>query len=95
MSISIIKKPSAVLPLAMSFAAVALVVGHYAVYGNTHDPDEGAAAHIFQLLMLLQVPLILFYAVKWLPNKPRETLLVLACLAGLWIAAFAGVYFLT
>lgn len=95
MSISIIKKPSALLPLAMAFAAFVLVIGHFAVYGNTHDPDEGAAAHVFQLLMVLQVPLVAFYTVKWLPRNPREVLLVLALLAALWVAAFSGVYFLT
>jgi len=37
--------PSAYLPLAMSFAALATVLYHIAVFGAAHEADEGAAAH--------------------------------------------------
>jgi hypothetical protein len=48
----LIKKPSAYLPLAMSLAALILVLAHAAVFGITHDPNEGAAAHTRQILMV-------------------------------------------
>ena len=41
----------------MSLAALALVLGYVAVYGyrtSGQPQDEGAAAHLFQLLMVLQ-----------------------------------------
>jgi len=90
-----IKKPSALIPLAMSLAALGLVVGHALVYGIVHEADEGAAAHIFQLLMVAQLPIIAYFALRWLPRRPREALLVLALQAGAGLAAFAGVFFLT
>jgi len=46
-----LKQASAWLPLGMSLAALALVLGHAAVYGVVHEADEGAAAHIWQILM--------------------------------------------
>ena len=92
---SLLKEPSAYLSLAMALACLALVVGHFAVYGNLHEVDEGAAAHIFQLLMVAQVPIVGYFAIKWLPRSPTETVQVLAMWAAVVIAAFAGVYFLT
>lgn len=92
---SLLKEPSAYLSLAMALACLALVVGHFAVYGNLHEVDEGAAAHIFQILMVAQVPVVGYFAIKWLPRSPIETVQVLAMWAAVVIAAFAGVYFLT
>ena len=92
---TLLKKPSAALPIAMSLAGLAIVLGHAALYGTAHEADEGAAAHIFQLLMVLQVPLVGFFALKWLPRVPRQTLNVLTLQAGSALAAFAAVFFLT
>ena len=92
---SLIKQPSAILPVAISLAALALVLGHAAIYGVVHEADEGAAAHIFQLLMAAQVPLVAYFAFKWLPRVPGQTLRVLALQAGAALAAFAAVYWLT
>jgi len=89
------KQPSAFLPLAMSLAALALVLGHAAIFGVVHEADEGAAAHIFQLLMAAQIPLVAFFAIKWLPRAPRPALLVLALQVAAGFAAFAAVFFLT
>jgi len=81
--------------LAISLAALAIVLGHAAIFGVVHEADEGTAAHIFQLLMVAQVPIVAFFAVKWLPRAPRQTLQVLALQAGAALAAFAAVFFLT
>ena len=82
---TVIRQPSAYLPMAMSLAALATVVGYLALFGVDRQPDEGTAAHIFQLLMVAQVPIVAFFAIKWLPRAPRPTLYVLALqiLAGL------------
>lgn len=92
---AILKRPSAFLPLAMSLTALMVVLGHAAVYGVVHETDEGAAAHIWQLLIAGQVPLVAFFAINWLPQATRQTLLVLAMLAGATLANFAAVFFLT
>ncbi len=94
MNISIIKKPSAFLPLAMSFAALAVVLGHVAMYGGAREADEGTAAHLWQILMAAQVPVVAFFAIKWLPRTPRQALLVLALQAVAVLAALAPVFFL-
>ena len=94
MNISIMKKPSAFLPLAMSFAALATVLAHVAMFGAAREADEGTAAHIWQILMAAQIPIVAFFAIKWLPRTPRQALLVLTLQAGAALAALAPVFFL-
>jgi hypothetical protein len=53
---AIVKKPSALVPLVMSLAALADVVVSIAIFGVVHETDEGTAAHIWQLLMAGQMP---------------------------------------
>jgi hypothetical protein len=95
MSVTTLKQPSAFVPLAMSFAALAMVVGHAALYGVVREADEGIPAHIFQLLMAAQVPVVAVFAVKWLPRAPRQALHVLALQASAALAAIAAVFLLT
>lgn len=95
MNVPTMKQPCAFLPLAMSFAALAIVLGHAVLFGIVHEADEGTAAHLFQLLMAAQVPVVAFFAIKWLPRAPRQTQQVLALQAGVALTAIAAVYFLT
>ncbi len=88
------KQPSAFIPIAMSIAALVTVAYHIAMSGTAPEPDEGAAAHIWQLLMAGQLPVIAFYAIKWLPRTPGTALQVLAAQAGAALAALAPVYLL-
>jgi hypothetical protein len=95
-NLSLTRRPSAYLPVAMSLIALALVLGYVAIYGTQSNPqphDEGAAAHLYQLLMVLQGPIILFFALKWLPREPREALIVLALQGGAWCAALGTLFF--
>ncbi len=89
-----IKLPSAFLPLAMSIAAIMLVLGDITIFGVVRDADEGAAAHIWQLLIAGQLPLVAFFAVKRLPQTPWSALPVLALQAGAVLIALTPVYFL-
>jgi hypothetical protein len=89
------KHPIALIPLAASLAALGIVLGHVAVYGIVHEADEGTAAHLFQILMAGQVPVVAFFAIRWLPKAPRRALLVLVLQGGAAMAAFASVFFLT
>jgi hypothetical protein len=84
---------SALLPLAMSVTALALVLGHIAVSGGVRETDEGTAAHLWQLLMVAQVPTVAFFAITWLPRAPRPALLVLGLQAALVVANFATLRF--
>jgi hypothetical protein len=89
-----LKRPSALIPLAMSVAALVLVLGHIAIYGGARQADEGAAAHLWQLLMAGQIPVIVFFAIKWLPRTPGPAVLVLALQAVAGLAAIAPVFLL-
>jgi hypothetical protein len=88
------KQPSAWLPLAMSLLALAVVLGHVVLFGVAREADEGTAAHVFQLLMVGQIPIVGFFAIRWLPRTPRQALHVLALQAGAALAALAPVFFL-
>ena len=92
--LSMMKQPSAFLPVAMSFAALAMVLGHVALFGVPHEADEGTEAHIFQLLIVVQMPIVAFFAIKWLPRAPKQAMLILALQACAALAALAPVFIL-
>ena len=83
----LLRRPSALLPLTMSGAALAIVVGYIVMFGTAKQADEGTAAHLWQLLMAGQVPVMAFFAIKWLPAQPRQALMVLALQIAAAIAA--------
>jgi MFS superfamily sulfate permease-like transporter len=91
---SMLKRPSAFLPVLMSLAALGTVLIFLAMHGVVHEPDEGTAAHIWQLLMALQAPVIAFFAMKWLPRAPRQALYVLVLQALAALATLAPVFLL-
>ena len=97
---AIVRKPSAFLPLAMSLTALAMLGGAYIFGlatghgGLVREPDEGAIAHIWQLLMAGQMPVLAFFAIKWLPRAPRQTVCVLLLQAAAALASMAPVFFL-
>src|SRR5579863_708604 len=78
-----VRKPSAFVPMTMSLTALAVLGGAYFFSlatghgGLAREPDEGAIAHIWQLLMAGQMPVLLFFAIRWLPRAPRQALYVL------------------
>ena len=89
-----LKHPSAFLPVAMSLGALATVVIFLALNGPAPQADEGTAAHIWQLLMAAQVPIVLFFAIKWLPQSPRQAVPILGLQVGAALAALAPVFLL-
>lgn len=91
---TLLKQPSAFLPLACSAAALGLVLGYLALYGSATQADEGAAARLFQLLLLVQVPLIGYFALVWLPRAPRAALQVLLFQVFGVVAALGLIFYL-
>jgi 5-methylcytosine-specific restriction endonuclease McrA len=76
---TLLRRPSAWLPIAMSLAALGLVMWFAASFGvlrGTHD--EGAAARVFQIVMVAQIPIVGYFALTWLPRVPRPAGLILA-----------------
>src|SRR3982751_2790068 len=87
-------RPSTVAPLVMSLAALSLVAGHVALYGIARQADEGTAAHLFQLLMAAQVPIIGYAVLRYLPEDPVRAIWVVVAQLGAAAAAFAPIYYL-
>ena len=75
---SLLKRVSAFAPLAISGLLLALILVYVARMGGARQPDEGAEAHLFQLLMPVQLLLIAYFAWKWLPRAPRAARQILA-----------------
>ncbi|HET7457843.1 MAG TPA: hypothetical protein VFJ74_09320 [Gemmatimonadaceae bacterium] len=94
MNVSLMKQPTAFLPVAMSLTALATVLAHVAMFGTAREADEGTAAHLWQLLMVAQLPIIAFFAIRWLPRTPRRATYVLALQVAAALAAMAPVFFL-
>ena len=94
MNIVAVKQPSAIIPIVMPTAAIATVLVHLLIFGAAPQADEGASAHLWQLLMAGQAPVIIFYSIKWLPQTPRTALAVVAVQIGAALAAAGPVYWL-
>jgi len=87
----LLKRPSAWIPLVMSLAALLMILGYVAMFGIVHNSDEGAPAHIFQLIMVAQLPIIAYFGLRWLPKQPKQSLIVLALQTVAWIVPIVAV----
>ena len=94
MTRTMLGRPSAFIPLTMSLAALAIVLGSIALFGIEPQADEGTAAHLWQLLMAGQLPLVAYFACRWLPIEPRQALPVLALQVGAALAAMFPIWWL-
>jgi hypothetical protein len=89
---TLIRKPTAAIPIAMSMTALAIALSYAALFGTARQADEGTAAHVWQLLMAAQLPAIAFFAVRWLPLRPGNALQVLALQIAAALAAMFPVW---
>ncbi|WP_229238437.1 hypothetical protein [Dyella amyloliquefaciens] len=93
MSGGIWRHPGAWAPLVMSLAALVVVVGHLVFVGTARGTDEGASAHLFQLLIAAQVPVVGFFAIRWLRRMPGHAVGVMALQAAAVAVACAPVWY--
>jgi len=89
------KKPSAFLPIAMSVTALAVIFTYIAMHGSNPQPDEGLAAHLWQMLMVLQIPIIVFFAIRWLPQSPKFAVIILVLQIIAALAALTPIFLLS
>ena len=90
---ALLRQPTGYLPVVMSLAALAMIVWFVAMHGVVHQPDEGAQAHLWQLLVAGQLPLIGYFAIRWLPTATRPAIVVLALqTAAVMLLAFAPLW---
>ena len=75
---TLLRKPSAWLPMLMSLVALALVLDFLARHGVAPQEDEGAHARIFQLLMVAEAITIGFFPFRWVPEAPKPAVAVIA-----------------
>jgi hypothetical protein len=77
---ALLRRPSAWLPLMMSAGALALVLGYAALAGpgQAKPHDELAPARLFQLILIAEVLVMGFFALRWLPRSPGPAAVVLA-----------------
>jgi hypothetical protein len=85
------------MPLVFAGAALALLGSYWVTGPHAPDmvmdhgrlrPDEGVAAHLWQLLMLAQLVAIAVFLVRWAAKSPKAAMLMLALqLCGLVAAA--------
>jgi hypothetical protein len=88
-------RASAILPIAMSFAALAVLAAALLFgWGRGPTGDEGAAAHLWQLLMAGQLPIIGYFVVRWVAVDPRAGAPVLAAQLAAGLCAALPVFLL-
>ena len=75
---SIIKKPSAWVPIVLPFIFFAYLVIYISIFGIVRQEDEGTGAHLFQLWLVLEPFMLGFFALKWFKSARKETLIILA-----------------
>ncbi len=83
---------SAWVPIAIPVFLLSLVVRYIGIHGTVGEADEGLEAHLFQLLIPVQLVVMAYFAVTWVPRSPRWTLIVLAAQIAAVIAVLAAVY---
>lgn len=72
------KKPSAWIPILLPALILAMLFITLATSGLVRHEDEGIEAHIFQIWLVLEIVLIGFFGLKWLPQVPKQALMILA-----------------
>jgi hypothetical protein len=93
-SSSPLKHWSGWLPIAIPILLLVLAARYLSMYGLASQPDEGIEAHLFQLLMPVQLAVMGYFALTWLPRSPRVALIVLALQVAAAAAVLVAVYWI-
>lgn len=89
-----INRISAIVVIVLSLIALLTVLSGYTQPLHTPDPDEGTAAHIFQLSIALLVPALLLFLATADWKQPWRTARPLAFPAASLALAFGMLYYL-
>jgi hypothetical protein len=84
----------AFIPIIMSAAAITIVVIHVVTAGTAPQVDEGVDAHLWQLLMAGQLPLVAFFALAGMPRDRSSALRMLGLQVAVALVAITPVYLL-
>lgn len=94
-TVAMARHPSAFVPLILSGCALALLVGYLSVFGigsGRTAHDEGATAHLYQLLIGAQLLIIPWFALRWSWREWRAGATLLALQALAITASFAPLW---
>lgn len=63
----------------MSVTAI-IMLAEFLIFGGpvVHEQDEGFGAHMFQLLIMVEIPIIVYFVLTWYRRKPKQTIIVLS-----------------
>lgn len=86
-----INRWAGLLPVAMSLGALAIVATVVFTGWERHLSDEGAAAHLFQLLIAGEIPLIALFLMTAERGRAAFVLRLLAAQGGALLLALAPV----
>ena len=82
------------MPIALSLVVIAAWILGIALFGvPAREPDEGVAAHLFQIWLVLEALMMAFFAFTWLPRRPMEAFVILALQVAAVLAGCAPVFF--
>ena len=83
------------MPIALSFGIIGMILGFLFFVGvsGSRSKDEGVAAHLFQIWLVLEALMIPFFALTWLPRMPKEASLILAVQILLVLAGMFPVWY--
>lgn len=88
------KKPSAWVPIVLSLGILAMELWFLMLAGPPQpEADEGVAAHLFQLWLVAEFFLVAFFAVKWVPQTPKQAFPILALQITLVLAGMFPVFY--
>lgn len=88
-----INRISAIVPIALSLMAFGVVIVAVLTGWGKGGADEGAGAHIFQLLIVAEVPFILVFAATAEWKKARRVAGLMSLQGAGLVLAFAPVAF--
>jgi glucan phosphoethanolaminetransferase (alkaline phosphatase superfamily) len=91
--LDLLRRPSAFAPLLISLGFLATLLTKFFQGTLVRQPDEGTAAHLFQILMPLQILIVAFFAACWLPRRTKPALAILSLQVAAAVAVVAIVYF--
>ncbi|MGA3345081.1 MAG: hypothetical protein ABSC76_09465 [Terracidiphilus sp.] len=87
-----VKRVCGIAPIVMSLIALALVIEGVIEFGDHPPADEGWQAHIFQILIVTELPVIAAFAVmSW--HSLKRSLPTIGVQALLWLVAVGAVRF--
>ena len=92
---ALLKRPSAWIPIVLSLGIITMIAGFLTFIAVPSEPaqDEGVAAHLFQIWLVLEALMIPFFALTWLPRLPKEASFLLAAQIFLVLAGMFPVWY--